>query len=323
MLKRLAILTAFLLVANAGFPSQRETAHPKADPGASNAQTSQQPSTSSAAALREPCNSQTFNNYGGEKTGKDGWDKAAVLSNYLLVVIGIGGIVAALCTFRAIESQVVEMRKTGEQTDQLIRENIAQSASLEQSVAETARFASAMEGVAKSLEVTAEASKQAAAASQQSIASLRQQMRAWLTVIVGGGVYQEREKSLKFDGRPTILNTGLTPARNVRTRSKSAILPIPLPVDFDQSIADGEEEGGNCIGAHQNAQTIAIVEDYVPDEQVGDIKTGKGLGMYTWGFVTYEDVFGEIHTTKFCQRLTWLPDGNVFGNYIPGRNDVD
>jgi hypothetical protein len=245
-----------------------------------------------------------------------------IASNWALVLIAAFAAYFGVKNLRAIESQVVEMRSTGQQTDKLIRENIAQSASLERSVAETARFASAMEGVAKSLEITAEASQQAAVASKQSIDSLRQQMRARLTVIIGGGVPQDREKNLKFEGRPTILNTGFTPARNVRTRTKSAILPIPLPADFDQSIASGEDEGGNFIGAHQNAQTSAVVEEYVPDEQVEDIKTGKGPGMYTWGFVTYEDVLGESHTTKFCHRLTYL-EGNVFGYYIPGRNDAD
>jgi len=321
----MAILTVFLFVANAGFSSPRETANPKGDLGASKAQASQsqQPSTVSAAARPEPSNSQTFNNNANEKTGKDGWDKAAVLSNYLLVVIGIGGISAALYTFRAIRDQVIEMRSTGKQTDSLIRENIAQSQSMAESVKETARFASAMEGVAKSLEITAKASQQAAVASLQSIDSLRQQMRARLIVIVGGGVPQDRGKNVKFDASPTILNTGFTPARNVRTRTKSAILPIPLPADFDQSIESGEDEGGNFIGAHQNAQTHTFVEDFVPDEQVEDIKTGKGPGMYVWGFITYEDVFGENHTTKFCHRLTWLPAGNVYGHYIPGRNDAD
>jgi len=305
MLKRMVILTVFLFVANAGFPSPRETANPKGDPGAGKAQASQsqQPSTVSAAARPESINSQTFNDNANEKTGKDGWDKAAVLSNYLLVVIGIGAIFAALCTFRAIKDQVIEMRNTGRQTDSLIRENIAQSASLERSVAETARFASAMEGVAKSLEITAEACQQAAVASQQSIASLRQQMRAWLTINIGGGIPQARDKGLKFDARPLILNTGLTPARNVRYLIKAAILPIPLPEDFDHSIETEKKAGGNTIGAHQNAQMLGVVEDYVPDEQVDGIKIGKGTGLYAWGIVFYEDIFGETHTTRAFSQL--------------------
>ncbi|MGA8732028.1 MAG: hypothetical protein WB608_24935 [Terracidiphilus sp.] len=318
MLKGLAILAVLLLVTNAGFPSPRETANPKGNPGASKAQASpsQQPSTTSATGPSEPSKSQTFNPNANEKTAKDGWDKAAVLSNYLLVVIGIGGIFAALCTFRAIEDQVIEMRSTGKQTDKLIQENIAQSASLERSVAETARSAAAMEGVSKSLESTVKVSS-------ETLQGLRKQMRAYLTVTVGGGMHQSRESNLKFDARPLLVNAGPTPARNVRHRIKAAILPIPLPGDFDDTIGIEKEEGGNMMGAHQNAQMMGVVDDYVPDDQIEDIKIGRGAGIYAWGIVTYEDVFGDSHTTKFCQRLTWLPDGNVFGYYIPGRNDAD
>lgn len=240
----------------------------------------------------------------------------ANIPSWVLALVGTLAAFAAIRTLRAIEAQVIEMRSTGEQTDKLIQENIAQSASLERSVAETARFAAAVENVARSLESTAKAST-------ETLQGLRKQMRAYLTVIVGGGIPQNRGQNLRFDARPTVLNAGPTPARNVRTLTKSAILPVPLPEDFDQSIATDKEEGGNFIGAHQTAQMMAVVEDYVPDGQVEDIKAGKGPSMYTWGIVTYEDVFGESHTTTFCHRLTWLSDGNVFGYYIPGRNDAD
>jgi Sec-independent protein translocase protein TatA len=200
-----------------------------------------------------------------------------------------------------------------------------QSSAMERHISEAARSANAMEGVAKSLEITAEASQQAAVASQQSIASLRQQMRAWLTIIIGGGIPQERVKNLKFDARPVILNTGLTPARNVRYQIKAAILPVPLPPDFDFPLPEQElGAGGNCIGAHQNAQLMTVTDDYVPDEDVEDIKSGKDRALYSWGLVTYEDVFGgPSHQTQFCQQLTWLPDGKVFGYYTPGHNDAD
>ncbi|MGD1106616.1 MAG: hypothetical protein ABR865_06185 [Terracidiphilus sp.] len=193
-----------------------------------------------------------------------------------------------------------------------------QSSAMERHISEAARSANAMEGVAKSLEVTAEASQQAAVASQQSIASLRQQMRAWLTIIVGGGIPQERDKNLKFDARPIILNTGLTPARNVRYQIKAAILPVPLPPDFDFSLPKQElGAGGNCIGAHQNAQMMAVADDYAPDEDIEGIKSGKDRALYSWGLVTYEDVLGgPSHKTQFCQQLTWLSDGKVFGSGV-------
>jgi hypothetical protein len=252
------------------------------------------------------------------------WCWQPIWSNWALVLVAVVTARAAIRTLHAIDAQVSEMRKTGKQTDKLIQENIAQSRSMAESVRETARFATAMEVTAKSLEITADASKRAADASCQSIDSLRQQMRAWLTVIIGGGVPQQREKGLKFDARPLILNTGLTPARNVRYQIETAILPVPLPDDFDFPLPEkGFGAGGNCIGAHQNAQMIAVANDYTPDEEVDDLKIGKGRSLYSWGTVTYDDVFGASHKTQFCQQLTWQADGNVFGYYTPGHNDAD
>lgn len=252
------------------------------------------------------------------------WFWPPVWSNWALVIIAAVTASAAIHTLRAINAQVAEMQKTGQQTDKLIQENIAQSRSMAESVKETARSATAMEGVAKSLEITATASQQAATAAQQSIDGLRQQMRAWLTVIIGGGIYQERDKNLKFDARPLILNTGLTPARNVRYQIKAAVLPIPLPPEFDFPLPEKDlGAGGNCIGAHQSAQMVAIVDDYVRDEIIEDIKAGKDVGLFNWGLVTYDDVFGGSHKTEFCQQVTWQPDGKIFGFYTPGHNDSD
>jgi hypothetical protein len=239
-----------------------------------------------------------------------------IWSNWALVLVGAIAAFFGIKNLRAIEAQVEELRSTGKQTETLIKENIAQSKSLENSVAETARFATAMEGVAKSLEDTTRTST-------ETLQGLRKQMRAYLTVIVGGGTPQNRGLNLRFDARPTLLNCGPTPARNVRSQSKSAVLPNPLPGDFDQSITTDREEGGNFLGAHLNAQMLAVVEDYAPDDQVENIRLGKDLSVYVWGTVTYEDVFGDSHITRFCQRLTWLADGNVFGYYIAGRNDAD
>jgi hypothetical protein len=250
-------------------------------------------------------------------------DNGPIWSNWALVIVAALTAAAGIRTLRAIQSQVEEMRNTGKQTEKLIQENIAQSESLAKSVEETARFASAMEQVALSLEITARSSTDAAKSSAESLLGLRKQMRAYLTVIIGGGVAQSRENNLRFDARPTLLNGGLTPARNVRSRSKAAILPNPLPKDWDDSITAEGEEGGNFIGAHQNAQMIAVAEDFVPDDRVESIKLGNGPSVYVWGIVTYEDIFGDSHTTKFCHRLTWLADGNVFGYYIAGHNDAD
>lgn len=107
MLKRLAILTVLFFVANVGLPSLGETPNAKADPNASEAQNapSQRPATFTTSAIPQPSNSPALDSNSNQKANKDGWDKAGVLSNYLLAIIGIGGIVVALRTLRKLERQ--------------------------------------------------------------------------------------------------------------------------------------------------------------------------------------------------------------------------
>ncbi len=81
--------------------------------------------------------------------------------------------------------------------------------------------------------------------------------------------------------------------------------------------------GDATVGAHLSYTMDTWVDDFVPDEEVQAIKEGAPRGLCVWGVVTYEDIFGDRHTTKFAQSLSWLPNGTVQGFYIPGQNDAD
>jgi len=48
------------------------------------------------------------------------------------------------------------------------------------------------------------------------------------------------------------------------------------------------------------------------------MKEGDGIVLCTWGIISYEDIFGIPHTTKFGIQMTWLPNGSGFSYYIPG-----
>jgi hypothetical protein len=189
---------------------------------------------------------------------------------------------------------------------------------MERSIAEATRLASAMEVVSKEIAVSAKAATDSVAALKERTA---QQMRAYLAVAVGAAIYQERNKPLKFEGKPLLVNSGHTPAYKVSYRAKAEILSIPLPKDFAFPLPD-EVVGGAMLGPQQNATLSAIVDDFSEDAEVEDIKIGKGKCLYIWGIVTYEDIFGEARRTRFCQSLTWLPDGKVFGVFTPGHNDA-
>lgn len=52
------------------------------------------------------------------------------------------------------------------------------------------------------------------------------------------------------------------------------------------------------------------------ESEVEKIKVGAGAALYVWGIVTYSDVFGESHYTKFCQLITWGSKDTIWATYI-------
>jgi hypothetical protein len=152
-------------------------------------------------------------------------------------------------------------------------------------------------------------------------------LRAYLTVIIGSAIYQEHREDigdLRFEAKPLIANTGNTPARKVSFKKAAAILPIPIPEEFQFPLPEEETADAGTVGAHQNYVISGLVEDLVPWEDVGTIKKGISKALCVWGIVHYEDMFGGKHYTKFGQILTWQIDGKtVMGYFIAGQNDGD
>jgi hypothetical protein len=312
----LLLLTGFFQ--NTSSPVKQEQEHSKKEekPRAEASKSAIEPATSVATPVTEPSPNTQTSEAKEKPGGLPPWSDI-FWPTWVLVVVTAIAVGAALKTLGAINAQVDEMRATGEQTEKLIRENIAQSESMQRSVAEAARLASAMEVVAKEI---ATSSKAATA----SVSAINKQMRAYLSVIIGSAVYQERTKGLKFEAKPLVINAGHTPAKNVTTRSNAAILPGPsLPDDFTFPLPS-EIKSTATIGAGQNAHLSAVVEDLVEDAEVEDIKLGKHPKcLWVWGIVTYEDVFGETQSSKFCQSLFWSSDNkNVFGYYYHKNNEA-
>jgi len=230
-----------------------------------------------------------------------------------LVIASGFAVLFALKTLRAINAQVIEMQETGKQTEKLIAENIAQSTSMQKSVAEAARLSSAMEVVATKIAISTEAAIESVAALKERTA---RQMRAYLCVNIGGGDYQDRTKNFKFASRPILLNAGHTPAHKVSYKANAAILPVPLPKDFSFPLPD-ESIGAALLGAQQSASLGAIVDDFCDDKEVEDIKIGKGKVLYIWGIVNYEDVFGESHFTNSVRALFSVSTAKYLGFSYP------
>jgi len=219
--------------------------------------------------------------------------------------IVISGILAVIAFGQLIvySYQALQLRRTVDSAG-------VQSKAMERHIEEAARSAAAMETIANTIETGNKAI-----------------MRAYLSVTIGTALFQDRrgpgQTDLKFEGRASLLNTGNTPARNVRIRTAAEILPIPIPSNFQFPLPDeGEVRDAGVVSPHQTYIIGAMVKDFVPDSEVAVIKEGSRKALCLWGLITYEDIFGAEHQTKFGQWLTWYPNGTVFGYYIAGQNDA-
>lgn len=182
----------------------------------------------------------------------------------------------------------------------------SQSEAMDRHITEASRSATAMETIAANIQSGNHAV-----------------LRAYVSVVVGTAAYQERPNT-KFAGSPTVINSGFTQARNVRIQKRAAILTVPPPEDFAFLLPPiNPQDGHATIGAHQPYTLTAVVDDFVEDAEIDSIKKGVEKAVYVWGLITYDDIFGEEHHTRFGQVLFWIPDGKIFGNYIPGQNDAD
>lgn len=168
----------------------------------------------------------------------------------------------------------------------------------------------------------------AGAASANNVSAMREQ-RAYLTVIIGQAVYQERRPgrkggNLRFQCKPVVVNTGRTPAKKLKFNARAGIFAMPLPGETHLPEGFDENTRESILGPQQNAIMNAVLDGFCQDSEVKAIKEATGnRGLYVWGLITYEDVFGKSHYTRFCQHIYWDLANNVLGHYIPNRNDMD
>lgn len=168
------------------------------------------------------------------------------------------------------------------------------------------RSAVAMEGVKESMAINA---KQIVKSVKHQEMFGKMQMRAYVSVLLDERpVYQDA--NCRFQARPTIRNTGHTPAKRLRWRIRGAIERVPLPLDFDFSLP-GDRGGENIL----MPQAVATLDFFLPgrlvDELVPDVMRGFGWGFYVWGIVSYEDAFGDPHETKFAHIYNYVPTNEV------------
>lgn len=153
----------------------------------------------------------------------------------------------------------------------------------------------------------------------------KKQLRSYLSVIIDTGIYQDEK--LLFEAKPSLRNTGFTPAYKVSYWAKAGVFPSPLPDNFTLTSEAEMTKRDAVLAPHHSFQLSALVEKRFGDSEAEDIKFGKGKKVYVWGKVIYEDIFGETHYTNFFHGISWLVNTvngmvMVAGHYENKHNDA-
>jgi hypothetical protein len=152
---------------------------------------------------------------------------------------------------------------------------------------------------------------------------LHKQMRAYISVDIGSGIYQDAK--LRFEAIPALTNNGLTPARNVCYKVLAGIFdgsgagPLNFEPIGDLVINDVG------IAPRQSFTIRGAVPMRVPDSDVPLIMEGNTKRLFAWGKVVYDDVYGGSWETNFCISYYFRKIGKdikVFGNFYHVHNNA-
>lgn len=153
------------------------------------------------------------------------------------------------------------------------------------------------------------------------ITTTRAQLRAY--VVVRGKNCDTRPR--RFISTVEIVNTGQTPARNLKVISATGILLHPPPKDFDFSLVDPGNPSVGVLGTGNAVHISSAIEgaETPPEEWDEATKTNGWLRVYTYGTATYEDIFKRPFWTEFCLYYQWDAEGeNVAATQSEQHNDA-
>jgi hypothetical protein len=235
------------------------------------------------------------------------WVGITAGSTVVLMLVGIGGVIAAIRTLRAIEKQAGLMET---QIQDARNANEGSAKDVKASIAEAVRSAKAMEGVAESMAISAESVKTSVGISRE-IADTQKlvtelQSRAYLSALFNTAIFQDANHS--FEVQAILRNHGNTPAYDVTFEAVAQIVPAPIPEDFAFPLPEDAAGTSVSLIAPGTTKLIArVLSRKVPDDQVESIKRGGPphcLAM--WGSVKYRDAFRKERQLKFAFTVTWL-----------------
>jgi hypothetical protein len=253
--------------------------------------------------------------------------RVMVICTFFIALATIAYMFFAYLQWREIRAQVAVTRGQLEsmigssgQTERLIHAN--------ESLAEQNRELVEHSGEqAKASLAQAEAAKQSVGAAQSAARAAQQGAQiAQQSFYIGDRPYVSAVNAsidkLEADMKPRVdvyyVNTGKTPALDVRTGGVVSVGRLPKPPD-PTSVVQGpsdliypfadERSGGILLGASEKLSVKMQGVEALSKSTVEEIKNGN-LFLFVWGAVMYKDGLGKPHGLLFC--LFYEPHDDLF-----------
>jgi hypothetical protein len=157
---------------------------------------------------------------------------------------------------------------------------------------QTDRIIAADERIARGIENTV---GQANKSFNASLETARTDQRAWVGVV--------KLNSFNFKTGPNyfipfdIVNSGKTPALNVRT--KATLKTLEKGTQFIPTYQPPTTVPSLSVVQPQMHMELTTLPIDISASQFANIKNGRGI-LYAYGDITYDDIFGKSHETTFC-----------------------
>jgi hypothetical protein len=174
--------------------------------------------------------------------------------------------------------------------------------------------------------VAADAAKRAAKATEDAVELSRTtaqlQLRAYIVADISDIDMRGPEDARLVKLGITIKNTGQTPAHDLNVVSRTDVIEHPLKMPFNFTLISGADASFAVLGAGQSMETESVAErPFNGDEMMRAEDPEGGFRIYTWGRVSYRDVFCGDHYTNFCSSLIFS-DSEAIAHASEHHNDA-
>lgn len=203
--------------------------------------------------------------------------------------------------WRVLSEQIAEIKKGSNDTHTLAtaadtqsKQAIEQTKKMGESITKTDKLIGATSDLAKEAKRSADIANEGVKLTRK---ALRLDQRAWVgplavnKISIKPGVENELEI--------VITNTGKTPALNMESHVMLHFMPASKPMTF--GYLPPKERVVDTLYPHGQI-TLMTSKFILTIPQMEYLKMSESI-LYTYGKITYKDIFGESHLTTFCFKV--------------------